>query len=316
VQLFSNRLSFLRKQESTVLSGARRIPAFAGMTEKVAHHVKIKKLERYNMKSFEFDLGAYFHRIHFKGETDISLDTLTRIHHAHFHAIPFENFDILLGRGIDLNPQAVFNKLVLKKRGGYCFELNGLFLQAIQTLGFNARALLARVHITGTPSGRGHQLELVSINGKDWLADVGFGMNSPRMPIPVKLDEPFTEDGRTTRLTDGGYFGIMFQALENGAWKDLYSFDLGYVFPSDIAYGNHYTSTHPETLFTNSRVAVIPFPGGGITLTDQTLKIITSGREEVQKLPDSPAYLDAVKKYFGIELDAPYEDLKPMPQEE
>lgn len=265
------------------------------------------------MGSYEFDLEAYFHRINFRGPIDVSSDTLTRLHHAHFHNIPFENFDILLGRGIDLDPQVVFNKLVLSKRGGYCFELNGLFLQALKTLGFKARALLARVHVTGTPSGRGHQLELISIDGKDWLADVGFGGNSPRMPIPLELDRPVTKDGQTTRLTDGGRFGTMLQTLVDGEWKNLYSFDLCYVCPADIAYGNHYTSTSPNTFFTYSRVAMRPLSGGEITLLDRTLKITANGREEVQTLPDSPAYLDAVKTHFGIELDAPYDDLKPLP---
>jgi N-hydroxyarylamine O-acetyltransferase len=260
----------------------------------------------------EFDLEAYLRRINFSGSTDVSLDTLARLHSAHFHTIPFENFDILLGRGIDLDPQAVFNKLVRRKRGGYCFELNGLFLQALQALGFKARALLARVHLTGTPSGRGHQLELVSIDDRDWLVDVGFGMNSPRGPIPMEWGWSATMGGRTIRLTDGGHFGTMLQTLEKGEWKDLYSFDLEYVFPADIAYGNHYTSTHPDTFFTYSRVAGLPCPEGGITLLDRTLKITTKGREEVQMLPDSPAYLDALKKHFSIELDASYDDLKPL----
>ena len=264
------------------------------------------------MDAHEFDLEAYLQRICFSGSTDVSLDTLSRLHHAHFHTIPFENFDILLGRGIDLNPHAVFNKLVLKKRGGYCFELNALFLQALLALEFKTRALLARVHLTGTPSGRGHQLALVSIGGRDWLADVGFGVNSPREPIPMELDRLVTREGRTIRLTDAGHFGTMFQALENGEWKDLYSFDLGYVFPADIAYGNHYTSTHPDAFFTYTRVAGLPFPGGAITLLDQTLTINIKGRQAVQTLPDSPAYLEALKEHFSIELDASYDDLKPL----
>ncbi|MCP4721333.1 MAG: arylamine N-acetyltransferase [Desulfobacteraceae bacterium] len=268
------------------------------------------------MGSYKFDLETYLDRINFSGAIDISLDTLARLNHAHFYSIPFENFDILLGRGIDLDPQTVFNKLVLKKRGGYCFELNGLFLQALLAFGFKARALLARVHLTGIPSGRGHQLEIVTIDGRDWLVDVGFGMNSPREPLPMELDRPFTMDGRSIRLTDGGHFGIMFQAFEDSEWKDLYSFDLGYAFPADIAYGNHYASTHPDTFFTYSRVAGLPFPGGGITLLDQTLKIKTNGREEVQMLSDSPAYLDALKTHFGLELDASYEDLKSLSSRE
>lgn len=88
-----------------------------------------------------------------------------------------------------------------------------MFLQALLALGFKARALLARVHLTGTPSGRGHQLELVSIDGRNWLADVGFGVDSPRMPIPMALNCPVTRDGQTIRLTDAEHFGTMFLIL-------------------------------------------------------------------------------------------------------
>lgn len=95
----------------------------------------------------EFDLEAYLCRVNFSGSTVVSADTLERLHHAHFHSIPFENFDVLLGRGIRLDPKALFDKLVLGKRGGYCFELNGLFLQALQAMGFRARPLLARDHV-------------------------------------------------------------------------------------------------------------------------------------------------------------------------
>jgi len=267
------------------------------------------------MDAYKFDLEAYLNRINFSGATDVSEDTLARLHHAHFHAVPFENFDILLGRGIDLDPQAVFNKLVLEKRGGYCFELNGLFLQALKSLGFDARALLARVHVTGTPSGRGHQLELVSIDGRYWVADVGFGGNSPRMPLPLELGYSSTKEGQTVQLTDRADFGTMLQILKEGEWKDLYSFDMGRVFPADIAYGNHYTSTSPHSFFTFSRVGGRPLPGGEITLLDRTLKIKAQGRHEVLTLPDGPAYLDAVKKYLGIELDAPYNELRPLPPE-
>ena len=118
------------------------------------------------------------------------------------------------------------------------------------------------------------------------------------------------------RLTDGGHFGTMLQTHEKGEWQNLYSFDLGYVFPADIAYGNHYTSTHPKTFFTYSRVAGLPCPEGGITLLDQTLKITIDGREEVHTLPDSPAYLDGLKQHFNIELDASYDELKPLPPKE
>ena len=126
-------------------------------------------------KDFEFDRGAYLRRINYAGDTSPTVENLKALHHSHFRTIPFENFDILLGRGIDLSPDGIFRKLVLKRRGGYCFELNGLFLMALRAFGFDARALLARTHVTGTPSGRGHQIALVTVGEERWIVDVGFG---------------------------------------------------------------------------------------------------------------------------------------------
>ncbi len=139
------------------------------------------------MATFEFDRNTYLQRINYSGETTPTSDTLKALHHAQLYNIPFENFDIQLGRGIDLAPGAIFEKLVHQVRGGYCFELNGLFLMALQAFGFDVRPLLGRVHITGTPTGRGHQIELVTIEGEQWIADVGLGVGTPRAPIPLEM---------------------------------------------------------------------------------------------------------------------------------
>lgn len=91
------------------------------------------------MSSFEFSSYEYLQRINLDTEISPSLECLEKLHIAQHRAIPFENFDIALGRPIDLTPQAVFNKLVRNRRGGYCFELNGLMLQALKHYGFDAR---------------------------------------------------------------------------------------------------------------------------------------------------------------------------------
>lgn len=97
------------------------------------------------------------------------------------------------------------------KRGGYCFELNGLFLMALKYFGFDARPLLGRVHVTGTPTGRGHQVELITIEDTLWIADVGFGEDTPAAPIPLELNRPTTLARQTVRLVDDERFGIMVQ---------------------------------------------------------------------------------------------------------
>ena len=266
------------------------------------------------MTTFEFNRGAYLQRINYSGETPPTLRTLKALHHAQLYTIPFENFDIQLGRGIDLTPGAIFAKLVRQMRGGYCFELNGLFLMALKAFGFNVRPLLGRVHITGTPTGRGHQIELVTIEGKQWIADVGFGAGTPRTPIPLEMDRPASHDGQTVRLVNSDLWGIMLQVLIDDQWMDLYSFDLGHVCQADIEYGNHFTSTHPSSLFVFARVAALPVERGVFTLFNNTFKRTLAGRDEEMELEEGQTYLDALKSHFGIELNAPYESLRPLPE--
>jgi N-hydroxyarylamine O-acetyltransferase len=227
-------------------------------------------------------------------------------------AIPFENFDVVLGRSIGLEPEKLFDKLVRTNRGGYCFELNGLFLMALQTFGFDARALLARVHKEGIPSGRGHQLSLVSCEGETRLADVGFGSNTPRSPLKFVVDQPMTSHGQTVRLVETRQFGTMLQLQSGSGWEDLYSFDLEYVCPGDIEMGNFYTSTSPKSFFRSARVAALPLDRGSITLLDEKLTITRDGQVKHIQLVENEHYIEYLEKFFGIRLDVSYEDFLPL----
>ncbi len=266
------------------------------------------------MTAFEFDRNAYLQRINYSGAIVPTVSALKALHQAQLYTIPFENFDIQLGRGISIAPGAIFDKLVHKMRGGYCFELNGLFLMALNALGFDVRPLLARVHITGTPTGRGHQIELVTLEGEQWIADVGFGASTPRTPIPLAMDRPTNHDGQTVRLVNSDLWGIILQELIDDDWMDLYSFDLSHVCQADIEYGNHFTSTHPSSVFVFARVAALPVEQGVLTLFNNTFKRSISGKDEAVELEEGQPYIDALKSHFGIELDAPYERLRPLPE--
>ena len=268
------------------------------------------------MDNKKFEPERYLERIGHSGDVRLTTDGLENLHRAQVHTIPFENFDILLGRGISLEPAALFNKLVRRLRGGYCFELNGLFLMALQSFGFEARALLARVHRNGTTMGRNHQISLVTVRGRQWISDVGFGSQHLPAPVPLEVGNVVTLDGHVFRLIEVGPFGTMVQVLRNDLWQDLYSFDMQYVFPGDIAHGNHFTSTHPDSFFTYARVAALPSAGGRVSLFNRTLKTVRAGGEHTRELPEGRGYLDALKDYFGIELDVPYEALPPLRESE
>ncbi len=161
------------------------------------------------MESFAFDTHAYLARLGLSASIRPDLDGLQTLQWAQLLAIPFENFDIQLRRGVNLEPAHLFDKLVGRPRGGYCFELNGLFLMALQAFGFQARPLLARVQVSGTPPGRGHQISLVELAGRQWIADVGFGKDTPLGPLLLQLDAVQEFRGQPFRLTDGGRYGAM-----------------------------------------------------------------------------------------------------------
>ncbi len=137
-------------------------------------------------ESFIFDLDSYLARIGLGELPKADAAGLATLQRAHRLSIPFENLDVILGRGIAIDSARVFGKLVIGKRGGYCFEHNRLFGDALDALGFTARPLLGRVWINRPDAvpNRTHTLSLVTIDGQDWIADTGFGGSyCPPMPL-------------------------------------------------------------------------------------------------------------------------------------
>ncbi len=252
-----------------------------------------------------FPLDAYLERIGYAGALTADEDVLESVQRAQLNRIPFENFDIVLGRGVSLEPAALVDKLIDRPRGGYCFELNGLLHLALLSVGFEARALLARVHMSGQPTGRTHELILVTIGDRHWIADAGFGGPSLRAPVPLELGTQWRQEGEHFRLVDAGPFGTMLQKQSEGEWRDLYSFGMEHVCEADIAVGHHFTSTSPLSRFTHTPVAALHTPTGKTTLHDRELRRIENGARTSLELPGGPAYLAAIEKYFGIEIDAP-----------
>ena len=191
----------------------------------------------------KFDTTAYLSRLGIDAPIEPNEAGLNALHRAQAYTIPFENLDILLGRGVDLQSQALFDKLVTRQRGGYCFELNEFFLNALQTFGFDARRILARIHLMDEPTARTHEAILVRVDGREWLADVGGGAKSLRAPIPFVLQTPMEQDGISYRLVEAKPFGTMLQIQEGGQWQDICSFDLDeHVSHADVEMGNYFTS--------------------------------------------------------------------------
>ena len=219
------------------------------------------------------DLEAYLRRIGADGDFRPTLDALSRLQLAHATHIPFENLDILLSRPIRLDLESLVAKLVIAKRGGYCFEQNLLFSAVLRRLGFSVVQLAARVRAgTDRMLARTHMALLVKVNGMRCLVHVGFGADGLLLPVAL-------ENGRETRHyawsyrmleTDGLW---TLQMMQTETWVDQYVFSLEPQYRVDYELANYYTSTHPDSRFTRTLTAQLPSPEIRAALRDRELTL-------------------------------------------
>jgi N-hydroxyarylamine O-acetyltransferase len=201
------------------------------------------------------DLEAYRARIGHTGGLEPTIETLTALHRAHVLSIPFENLDILLGRTIRVDVASVQAKLVHDRRGGYCFEHNALFAAVLEHLGFQVTGLAARVSMgeeRTTP--RTHMILAVDVDGRRWLADVGFGGDTLLDPIAFDDSEAVRQGAWAFRVTDEGDVRVLWGLRADG-WIDLYTFSEEPQLPVDYEVANHYTSTWPRSPFVTKVIA-------------------------------------------------------------
>ena len=215
------------------------------------------------------NLDAYLSRIGYDGPRTPTLDVLREIVLTHACAIPFENLDILLGRGISLADDAVERKLVTDRRGGYCFEQNSLLLRALTALGFAATPLSARVRLKQPREAippRTHLFVRVDIDGVPWMADVGLGGNTPTAPIRLDLFEtaqPTPHGPRRIVREEWEPLPRYFHQIEiNGEWTDATEFTREEMPVIDRELANWWTSTHPESRFRKNLMAALARPDG------------------------------------------------------
>jgi N-hydroxyarylamine O-acetyltransferase len=217
------------------------------------------------MSITSLQLDQYFERIGYVGGTSPTLETLRGILVAHARAVPFENLDVLLGRELKLDTASLHDKLVNRRRGGYCFEQNSYLLEVFATLGFVVTPLAARVRLAVgrevTPP-RTHVCLQVDVDGAAWLADCGVGSATPVGPLRLETSEAQATSHETHRIVwEGGkrYHQVWFAdgagqvaGVGSGKWVDVYEFT-GETMPMiDREIANWWTSTHPQSKFRNN----------------------------------------------------------------
>ncbi|WP_209332495.1 arylamine N-acetyltransferase family protein [Lunatimonas salinarum] len=251
------------------------------------------------------ELSDYLLRIGFDAAVSPSLACLERLHVLHPQSIPFETLNPFLGIPVLLDTTSLWKKLVYQGRGGYCFEQNLLFGAVLRKIGFQVKSLAARV-LWQLPAGkvmpRDHMVLLVSLAGKEWLVDVGWGGNT--LPKPLLLEEPSVQctSHEPFRLIKSG--GLYVLSIEiNGRWEEMHEFGKTEFLLPDYDVISWYLCHHPESLFVNHLMAARTLPSGRITLKDNLFSTHTTNGETQKTLLQSPAEIEEVlRERFGINL--------------
>jgi N-hydroxyarylamine O-acetyltransferase len=253
------------------------------------------------------DISTYLIRLKYTAPFRAEINTLRGLQSAHLISIPFENLDIIpLHRPIQLNERALWDKIIIGRRGGFCYELNGIFAWLLKQIGFEVTYLNARVFSKTGELGMNydHLALLVRAPGEAtrWLADVGFGDSFLE---PLNLDErgEQSQSLRAYRLEEVGEGWVTWQKNYDEMWERQYYFDLlPRSFPEDYEEACIYQQTSAETSFTQRSIITIATRDGRVSLEQNRLIITSQGRRQETPVSDENEYNLLLKKHFGVVL--------------
>ncbi len=248
-----------------------------------------------------FNLQDYLARIEWDGPREPTLVTLAGVLRAHMTHIPFENLDVLLGRGVRIDVDSVYAKLVTARRGGYCFEHGILLQSALTDLGFQPVAHTARVVLMRPRSEAAltHMFLTVDLDNERWVLDPGFGGLAPLVPVPLAAA---VHDGREGhRMVDRGNEWVL-EAEINRAWTPLWSSTLEPAEPVDFVMGNHFVSTFPMSPFVTTLILRAITSKGRVSVANRALTRRHDGREEKQVIEDRAELRTILNDDFGFDL--------------
>jgi N-hydroxyarylamine O-acetyltransferase len=250
------------------------------------------------------DVSAYLERIGYRGPVEPTAETLRRLHLAHLRAVPFENLSIHAGEPVVLDDGALFDKVVARRRGGFCYELNGLFASLLRALGFDVEMLSAEV--AGRAGEFGPEFDHMALAVRleeRWLADVGFGDSFVE---PLRLDErgEQAQGARAYRIEGEGDRLTLWQRGAGGVWEAQYRFGLTPHVYADYAVMCHFHQTSPESHFTRGRVCTRLTPDGRVTLSGLRLITTDGGVRRERELTGEEEFDAMLREHFGVVMRA------------
>lgn len=227
------------------------------------------------------------------------LEALQSGHIAHFS---FNSISPLLGELMPLDVESLFDKIVLRGRGGYCFEQNKLFYETLKSLGFNVRLVLARVLLTTDSAPLTHRITIIEFDGITYSVDVGFGPQGPRSPIPIAIDLPCSRNGFSHRIIQNENDEFFLQIKSRTDYRTLYSFELNNYSDEDCKLGHFYSHKNPGATFVNNLVVSIIEDEWVHSLRNTLLRKFNSDGFTDTKIEDADQLRIILSDIFSIQL--------------
>ena len=250
-----------------------------------------------------FNLQKYFDRINFKDKPVPDLQTLNKLHLFHMLNVPFENLDIHINRKIILKPEVLFKKIVENNRGGFCYEMNGVFYQALKAIGYKVKMISARVYDTAEPSPEfDHMALIVTLEDGNWLADVGFG-DSFLEPLKLEPETVQKQYGKSYKIEIIDKENFKVQNLDSkDKWNNMYRFSLIPRALNDFDEMCVHNQSSPQSHFTQKRFCSLAKTNGRITLSGMKLIEKENGVRKETELENENEFNLKLKELFGIVL--------------
>ncbi len=249
------------------------------------------------------NLRAYLRRIGVTGPVRADARTLKRLHRQHLVTVPFENLSIHMGEPVSLDLAALYDKIVRRRRGGFCYELNGLFAELLRRLGYRVTLLSAGVakDTGGFGPEYDHLLLLIELD-RHWLVDVGFGENF-KSPLDLDASGAQVQGSKAYRIQRRDEFQLLQERSGAGRWKDSYRFTLTPRELAEFEAMCRYHQTSPDSHFTRNRVCSLATPTGRKTLSGTKLiETSRNGARRERAATDDAAYRRLLREQFGVRL--------------
>lgn len=243
-------------------------------------------------------ISRYLQRINYANTTVVSLENLGKLQQNHLLHVPFENLDIHFGISIELDREKLYNKIIERNRGGFCYELNGLFYELLIHLGYHVDMVSARVFSEEKGYGpeRDHMALIVHLTEGDFLVDVGFG-EFTFQPLNVAMRAAQNDPRGVFRIEAHENYLIVY-CIKNETIIPQYKLTLTPRILRDFTAICIYQQTHPDSHFIKKRVISRPTLNGRISLAGITIKITEDDVVRTEELSNEEAFHKALKDYF------------------